>query len=204
MSIQRLYTEDLDIAQALINRDNLVTKRYLYVQCYPLFKSIYDKYYTDCASCKEFIDEIYVVVLSPSKITGKCQMENFKGESTLAKWLKSACLYYCYAKFDKRPPISETTISGEDLNSDSNDRFIDKTSSVNMDFGSINRADVEKILCLMPNIRYRNLIRMRYLEQKSNEDTAEALGMSMDNYYNKHKLAKEQYIRVWRKEVKNG
>lgn len=204
MSIQRLYTEDLDIAQALINRDNLVTKRYLYVQCYPLFKSIYDKYYTDCASCKEFIDEIYVVVLSPSKITGKCQMENFKGESTLAKWLKSACLYYCYAKFDKRPPISETTISGEDLNSDSNDRFIDKTSSVNMDFGSINRADVEKILCLMPNIRYRNLIRMRYLEQKSNEETAEALGMSMDNYYNKHKLAKEQYIRVWRKEVKNG
>ncbi|MDM8146805.1 sigma factor-like helix-turn-helix DNA-binding protein [Bacteroides eggerthii] len=56
----------------------------------------------------------------------------------------------------------------------------------------------------MPNIRYRNLIRMRYLEQKSNEETAEALGMSMDNYYNKHKLAKEQYIRIWRKEVKNG
>ena len=59
-------------------------------------------------------------------------------------------------------------------------------------------------LRLMSNARYRNLIRIRYLEQKSNEETAEILGMSMENYYNKHKLAKEQYIRVWRKEVKNG
>lgn len=64
--------------------------------------------------------------------------------------------------------------------------------------------DAEKILSLMSNARYRNLIRIRYLEQKSNEETAEILGMSMENYYNKHKLAKEQYIRVWRKEVKNG
>lgn len=84
----KIYIHDIEIAKALISRDNLVTKRYLYVQCYPLFKSNYDRYYTDCASCKEFIDEIYTVILSPSKITGKCQMENFKGESTLAKWLK--------------------------------------------------------------------------------------------------------------------
>lgn len=199
----KIFEDDIKIAQALINRDNLVTKRYLYIQCYPLFKSIYDKYYTDCTSCKEFIDEIYTVVLSPSKITGKCQMENFKGESTLAKWLKSACLFYCYAKFDKKPPISCMVTNDDDLKSEGNDRYIENTNSINMDFSSINRADVEKILCLMPNLRYRKLIRLRYLEQKSNEETAEALGMSMDNYYNKHKLAKEQYIRVWRKEAQN-
>ncbi len=200
----KIYIHDIEIAKALISRDNLVTKRYLYVQCYPLFKSIYDRYYTDCASCKEFIDEIYTVILSPSKITGKCQMENFKGESTLAKWLKSACLYYCYAKFNNRPPVTDAISNDHDYKSDYNDRFIDNSNSINMDLSSINREDVEKILCLMPNIRYRNLIRMRYLELKSNEETADALGMSMDNYYNKHKLAKEQYIRVWRKEVKNG
>ena len=92
----------------------------------------------------------------------------------------------------------------EDVDSDANDRFIDKINSTNIDFSSINRADVEKILSLMPNVRYRNIIRLHYLEEKSNEETAEALGMSMDNYYNKHKLAKEQYIRIWRKEAQNG
>lgn len=203
----KVFKEDILIAKALIARDNIVTKKYLYIQCYPLFKSIFERYYTDCATCKDFIDEMYLVVLSPSKTTGKCQMENFKGESTLAKWLKTACLFYCYAKFEKRlPTVDIVKFNGEDVDSDSdaNDRFIDKRNSINIDFSSINRTDVERILCLMPNIRYRNLIRMRYLEQKSNEETAEALGMSMDNYYNKHKLAKEQYIRVWRKEAQNG
>lgn len=201
----KVFKEDILIAKALIARDNIVTKKYLYIQCYPLFKSIFERYYTDCATCKDFIDEMYLVVLSPSKTTGKCQMENFKGESTLAKWLKTACLFYCYAKFEKKLlTVDIVRFNGEDADSDDNDRFIDKRNSINIDFSSINRTDVEKILCLMPNIRYRNLIRMRYLEQKSNEETAEALGMSMDNYYNKHKLAKEQYIRVWRKEAQNG
>lgn len=200
----KVYTNDIEIAKALINRDNFVTKKYLYIQCYPLFKSIYDKYYTDCISCKEFIDEIYMVVLSPSKITGKCQMENYKGESSLAQWLKSVCLYYCYAKFEKRLPVTDVISNDDELNLSNTGRFIDNSGSIDIDFSSINRADVEKILCSMPNIRYRNLIRMRYLEQKSNEETAEALGMSIDNYYSKHKLAKEQYIQVWRKEVNNG
>ena len=201
----KIFTKDIEIAKALINRDNLITKKYLYIQCYPLFKSIFDKYYTDCDTCKDFIDEMYLVVLSPSKKTGKCQMENFRGESTLAKWLKTACLFYCYEKFEKRIPIVNIVSSNdEDVDSDANDRFIDKIISTNIDFSSINRADVEKILSLMPNVRYRNIIRLHYLEEKSNEETAEALGMSMDNYYNKHKLAKEQYIRIWRKEAQNG
>jgi DNA-directed RNA polymerase specialized sigma24 family protein len=69
------------------------------------------------------------------------------------------------------------------------------------DFSKIDRQDVLTVLRLMPNQRYSALIRMRYLEEYSNEETAEALGMSMDNYYNKHKLAKAQYELVLKKEV---
>ena len=83
MEVKKIYHEDLQIAKALIKRENLVTRKYFYQQCYPLFKSIYDNYYTGCASVKEFIDEIYVLALAPSKTTGKCQLENFRGESTL-------------------------------------------------------------------------------------------------------------------------
>jgi len=200
----KIFTEDIQIARALINRDNLITKKFFYVKCYPLFKSIYDKYYTDCVTCKEFIDEIYILVLSPSKRTGRCQLENFKGESTLASWLKSACLYYCYAKYERKPPIIEPICNNNDSEFMNHDSFLSNIGSCNIDLNSIDRMDAEKILSLMSNARYRNLIRIRYLEQKTNEETAEILGMSMENYYNKHKLAKEQYIRVWRKEVKNG
>ena len=208
MAALKIYTEDLQIAKSLIKRDERVTRRYYYEQCYPLFKSIYDKYYTNCKCCKEFMDEIYIVVLAPSKITGKCQMENFRGESTLASWLKTACLYYCYNKYElkKRMPIYEplkhpSEKGGDD---DGGDRLEGIYGSIEIDFSDLNYQDAMIILNQMPNKRYSNLIRLRYLEQKTNEETAEALGMTMDNYYNKHKLAKEQYVRIFRKEAQHG
>ena len=39
---------DKEIVAAIINKDPLITRLYLYEKCYPLFKARYDKYYTDC------------------------------------------------------------------------------------------------------------------------------------------------------------
>lgn len=202
MEVKKIYLEDLRIANAIIGRDGSITRQFFYKQSYPLFKSIYDNYHTDCDSCKEFIDEIYLLLLSPSKQTGKCQMENYKGESTLTTWLKSACLYYCYAKYSKK----ETMLRYDPISNNDNDEgdFSDRNEniygSIELDFGNLNREDALAILKRMPNKRYSEIIRLRYLELLTHEDTAKTLGMTMDNYYNKHKLAKAQYIRVHRKE----
>lgn len=209
MEIKKIYYEDLQIAKALIKRDNMVTRKYFYQQCYPLFKSIYDNYYTDCANYKEFIDEIYIVVLAPSKTTGKCQMENFRGESTLASWIKTVCLYYCYKKYElkQRMPIYEPLfhlMEKDDSDDTINDRNNDELLSNPIDFSGMNRADVEALLSMMPNSRYRNIIRLLYLEQKTHKEIAEALGMTMDNYYNKRILAEKQYKQVCGKEAKNA
>lgn len=207
MIAKKIYEEDLRIANSLINRDEQITRKYFYQQCYPLFKSIYDNYYTDCISCKEFIDEIYIVVLAPSKITGKCQMENFRGESTLASWIKTACLYYCYKQFEtkkKMPKYERLPYNNVKDNDDTSDRNDAIYGSIDIDFTNLNRQDALIILKQMPNKRYSELIRLRYLEYKTNEETAKALGMTMDNYYNKHKLAKEQYEQISRKEARHA
>ena len=182
----------------------MVTRRYFYQQCYPLFKSIYDNYYTGCANCKEFIDEIYIVVLAPSKTTGKCQMENFRGESTLTSWLKTACLFYCYKQFEQKermPKHEQIAHVNMKDNEDDGDRADSVYGSIEIDFSNLNRQDALTIIKQMPNKRYSELIRLRYLELMTNEETASKLGMSMENYYNKHKLAKQQYERIFRKEV---
>ena len=154
------------------------------------------------------MDEIYVVVLAPSRITGKCQMENFRGESTLKTWLKTACLYYCYGKFKKKPPIFEPLPRNFDKKDGDDepisDRKPDEGLSNPIDFSGMNRSDVEALLSLMSNDRYRRLIRLRYLDQLTNEETARELGMSMANYYNVHLRAKAQYDSVCRKEDKHG
>lgn len=190
----------MQVAKALIARDEVVSRDFFYRQCYPLFKSIFDRYYTDCSSCKEFIDEIYIHVLSPRPSDGKCVLESFRGESTLTSWLKTVCLYYCMEKYEKRGrmPIQE---SFPDPDEQEGDRHDQRYGIVEMDFSSLNLRDVHIVLNLMPNRRYSTLIRLRYLEELSNEETAQAMGMSMDNYYNKHKLAKQQYEQIWRKEV---
>lgn len=191
MKVNNIYTEDLHVAQLLIKKDNRVTRQFFYQQCYPLFKSIYDNYFTDCSCCKEFIDEIYVVVLSPSKQTGRCQMENFKGESSLASWLKSACLFYCYSKYRRKRIFFTDETSKE--NCGLSDRLINKHDSYELDMANINRYDVQKVLSMMENERYRNIIRLFFIEEKSNEETAEMLNMTMSNYYNKKKLAINQF-----------
>lgn len=208
METIRVYTEDLQIAKSLINRDEKVTRNYYYKECYPLFKSIYDNFYTDCKCCTEFMNEIYIVVLAPSKTTGKCQMENFRGESTLRTWLKTTCLFYCYNRYKLKPPIFEPLPrDSEKKDGDDepiSDRKPDEGLSNPIDFSAMNRSDVETLLSQMPNDRYRRLIRLRYLEQLSNEETAKKLGMTMANYYNKHKLAKAQYEDACRKEERNA
>lgn len=206
MSVIKIYEEDLKIAKALINRDESLTRRYFYQQCYPLFKSIYDNYYTDCVTCLDFIHEMYIVTLAPSKKTGKCQMENFRGESTLTSWLKTACLFYCYNHFKRKEQM--LTIekfpdsTKKDLkSSDGTDKIPD---SIELDFSNLNHADVITLLGMMPNKRYSNIIRLSFLEQKTDIEVAEALSMSMDNYYNKKRLAVKQYNRVCRKEEQYG
>lgn len=206
MEVKKIYYEDLQIAKALIKRDNLLTRKYFYQQCYPLFKSIFENYYTDCTNCKEFIDEVYIVVLAPSKTTGKCQMENFRGESTLASWIKTVCLYYCYRQYEtkEKMPKYERLQNYNVKDNDDGDRYDAIYGPIEIDFTNLNRQDALIILKQMPNKRYSELIRLRYLELKTNEETAKALGMTMDNYYNKHKLAKEQYERIFRKEIRHA
>ena len=145
--------------------------------------------------------------MTPSKLTGKCQLENFCGGSTLTSWLKTVCLYYCYNKFEQkeRMPLYEPlSIQNEDIDEDSSDRWEAIYGSIDIDFSNLNKHDALVILNMMPNKRYSKIIKLRYLELKSNEETAETLGMTMENYYNKHKLAKEQYVRILRKEVQHG
>lgn len=74
------------------------------------------------------------------------------------------------------------------------------SGSINLDNESMVGYDVEVILNLMPNRRYSRLIRLRYLEGHTNEETAALMGMNMNTFYNKHKMAKEQYLKTLNKE----
>ena len=187
---------DQVIVEALLHRNQRVTQQYLYVKLYPLFKSVYDNYYTDCQSCVEFINEIYLHLLTPNTQTGYCKLQTFQFSSTLNTWIKTVAVFYCYEHYRKRQqmPVLEQIIEYDDGISDRFDHFAASVFYEEND--NLNRYDVERILQLMPNKRYSMIIRLRYLEGLSNEETADALQMNMDNFYNKHMRAKKQFCDV--------
>ena len=185
--------EDKDIVSAILRKDSEVTKYFLYKKCYPLFKSIYDRYYTDCESWDELAAEIYVYIMVPSKKTGICKLAAFQFRCTLTGWLKIITENYCHILFARKIDIVGE-ISGD------TDILNHIENSLNIDFRNLIMSDVMNIIGMMPNQRYRKLIEYRYVHFYSNEETAILMSMTMTNYYNKHKLAKAQFIAALRKE----
>lgn len=189
---------DHEIVRALLSRNETVTRDFFYRKCYPLFKSIFDNYHTDCSSCMEFISEIYIHILTPNKETGMCKLDSFRFQSTLFTWLKTVCLFYCYKHYER---VNKTPMQRFSDKYDEEGVRIDTVSgSINLDNESMVGYDVEVILNMMPNRRYSRLIRLRYLEGHTNEETAALMGMNMNTFYNKHKMAKEQYLKTLNKE----
>ena len=184
---------DREIVAALLARDRAITEAFFYRKCYPLFKSCFNKYYTDCETCLEFINEIYLYLMLPKGDTQQSYMQRFSFRCTLTYWLKIVAETYCNQLFKKRGDIIQESL-------DDTDRFWDSEHSLSVETFDCAAEDLQHVLALMPNLRYRELIRIRYIERCSNEETAERLGMSMDNYYNKHLLAKKQFITALKKE----
>lgn len=89
------YT-DRKIVEAILRRDARVTREYLYRKCYPLFSAVYAKYYTDCESMVEFINEIYLYILVPHRLTGRCKLAGFGFRCSLTMWLKIVAEHFCH------------------------------------------------------------------------------------------------------------
>ena len=186
---------DRQIVEAILSRDAHITCSYLYVRCYPLFKAYYRKYNycVESVDCKDFINEFYIYLMTPHAETKTPKLATYSYRCNLMYWLKIVLANYCKAatdKFEKR------------LKCDSFDEMGDRliTEPISLSIDTLDRDDVEVILCRMSNARYRNIVRFLYIEGFTNEETAQLLGMSMDNFYNKKRLAHEQFVGELRKE----
>ncbi len=185
------YT-DREIVNAILQRHTTITKEYLYRRCYPMFRSLYSKYHTDCENVVEFINEIYVYILTPPpNTTNRCKLAEFNFGCSLTTWLRVVAKNYCHQLFRRKADVDFCALDCEN---------IAEAYSMEIDANTFNMDDLNKVVKRMPNARYRRLIELRYLEGKTVEETANILGTSMTNYYNMHLCAKTQIRTLLRKE----
>lgn len=186
---------DNKVVKSLLNFEQLPTAEFFYGKTYPVFKSLYNRYFTDCPEVIDFIHEIYVDIIEQRPVSKCCKLETFNYKCSLKNWVGVVAISYCCAKFKRKPPVDEGVLSED------GDRILPSEPSILMDMGKLNREDVEAIINMMPNKRYRELIRYRYLDDLDNEETAKKMGMTMKNYYNKHRSAKLQYVQAFLEEM---
>lgn len=185
---------DQKIVPSLLHFEQLPTAEFFYGKSYPMFKSLYRRYTTGCAEVIDFIHEIYIDIIQPRRISKCCKLETFNYKCSLRNWVGVVAIRYCYARFPKQGLM-------EILPEDDGAFGSAEEPSMLADMRKLDQQDVETILRMMPNKRYRELIRLRYLEGYNNEETAQKLCMNMANYHNKHRLAKVQYIQAFLKEM---
>lgn len=207
---KRIFFEDLVIKQALLDRDRKVTTEFYYKGCFPIFQSLWKKYETDCESPFELMNQIYMLMLCPSKKTGKCQLENYRGESTLRSWIKTVALFYCYKVYGNRS-VKKIDDVGDRLDMEkqslddarvinTDNSVIERMSFAEMDMSNIVKGDLMRLISLMPNRRYAEVMRLYLIEHRTNEEVAYAFGVRMPNLYNLHGRAEEQFEAVCRRE----
>lgn len=182
---------DEDIVTGILDKNERITKAFLYLKCYPLFKNRYDRYYTDCVDCIEFINQIYIYLMIPGPVSGKSKLSTFGYGCSLMNWLRIVIDNYCYQAYKKKIPTESI---------EQNTKVIEPKNPVTIDNKSINRRDVDTALGMMENARYRKLIYYRYVLSKTNEETALLMGIHMDNYYNVHLRAKAQFTNILKQE----
>lgn len=188
----RPYT-DVQLVEAILKRDALVSRVFFFKMCYPLFASTYNKYYTDCDSVIEFINEIYAYLLYPGKKPHRCKLATFSFKCSFIGWLQYVVENYCHALFSKRVPTVEDTSSAIDRYKPEEESFMQRINSLDLN-------DVNAILRMMSNDTYRKLIMMRYLEHKEHKEIALVLGLEGKYYYTVHDRAKDQFREALRKE----
>lgn len=180
---------DQQIIEALIARDEQVTRLFFFKNCRPLFMSIIRNVFSYEVDYDEFVNEFYLHLMKNDAHS----LRQFQGRSTIYQWIKVVAIRYFIAKRDNM------------IDMDPDDNLL-KNEVVEEENGAgetaINaRMDIEKLFSLMPNKRYVHAIRRLVLEEADPKVVAQELMTNVDNLYNIKKRAIAALTEIALKEV---
>lgn len=167
---------DISIRDALLARDEQLTRQFFFENCRPLFMSIIKYVFSYEVDYDEFVNEFYLHLMENDAY----RLKQFEGKSTIYQWLKVVAIRYFVAKRDgmidmeSKEPLLERKDCSE---------TVDNESKVTA------RIDIDNLLGLMDNRRYEYVLRRLLLDDAEPKVVADELLVSVDNLYNIKKRA---------------
>lgn len=167
---------DRQIIEALIARNELVTRNFFFESCRPLFMSIMRNVFSYDVDYDEFVNEFYLHLMENDAY----RLRQFQGRSTIYQWMKVVAIRYFIARRDNMIEMEYKDVLS---NSAVEEETIDNERSIAA------KMDIEHLFSLMPNKRYVYVIKRLVLEEAEPKMVAEELCTNVDNLYNIKKRA---------------
>lgn len=167
---------DQQIIEALIARDELVTKQFFLGNCRPLFLAVMRYVFSYDVDYDEFVNEFYLYLMDDDAY----RLRQFQGRSTIYQWMKVVAIRYFIAKRSCM------------IDDESKDALLDsvvQTKTVDGEKKLMAKMDMEQLFSLMPNRRYVYVIRRLVLQEAEPKVVAQELNTSVENLYNIKKRA---------------
>lgn len=181
---------DTPIIEALIARDEAVTRQFFFNNCRPLFRSIIHHVFSYEVDYDEFVNEFYLYLLE----NDACRLRQFEGRSSIYQWLKVVAIRYFISKRNRMIDIEHRNPPLENMvRKRGNDE--ERTTTA--------RIDVRSILAQMPNQRYARVIERLMLDEAEPRLVALELETNVNNLYNLKKRAMAALTRIIIKEIGN-
>ncbi len=158
---------DGEIVEALIERDDIVTREFFFRRCKPLFYNIISMMFPYEIDYDEFVNELYIYLMENDAV----RLKSFQYRSSVYQWLKVLAIRFFIRKRDKvidnssKEPLYKIEEEGEEFSFEA-------------------KVDVERLLESMPNQRYAEVIRRLVLDDCDPDTLAEEMNIKTANFYN--------------------
>lgn len=162
---------DQEIIQGLIDRDNRVTEQFFYVKCRPLLTAIMRLVFSYPVEYNEMVSELYDYLMEDDSI----KLRQFQYRSTIYQWMKAVATRFFIRKRDS---LIENLSKEPPYERHDDDVMVDTAQIV------AQKIDVARMLAMMENQRYADVLRHLILQDEEPEKYAESIGVTVDNLYN--------------------
>lgn len=181
---------DREIVSFLIAREPKVTAQFFFKDCRPLLLSVIRRVFgTQIVDYDEVISEIYILLME----NDAKKLRSFKFESTLYQWLKTIAIRHCLQLKNKAKVIDN----------ESQEPLINSGREFSSTESSQARIDMETLLRQMKNQRYALVIRLLMIDDRTPEEVARQLCVTVDNLYNIKRRAIQALAEVALKDKKH-
>lgn len=174
---------DQEIIQGLLERDNEITRQFLYVRCRPLLNAIIHVVFNYQVDYDEMVSELYSYLMA----NDGAKLRQFQYRSSIYQWLKVVATRFFIARHNN---VIENASKEPLYQREEDEHAMDSVKAIS------DRIDIDNLLRMMNNQRYADAIRHLVINDMEPEKYASQIGVTVDNLYNIKKRAMSAFAEL--------